>query len=70
MAWFGLFTNHIGLYVRPPVIQEHKKEFEGYVTTKSSVHLPLDRKIPVALVKKLVKARLDKNEAETIPRRR
>lgn len=64
MAWFGLQKAHIGLYVRPPVIEQHKKELAGYVTTVSAVHFPLDQKIPVALIKKLVKARMKINEAE------
>ena len=64
LAWFGLFTNHIGLYIRPPVIQEHRKELKGYVTTKSAVHLPLDREIPSSLVRKLVRARMRMNETE------
>jgi uncharacterized protein YdhG (YjbR/CyaY superfamily) len=64
LAWFGLHKSHIGLYLRPPIIEEHKKELAGYQTTKSAIHLPLDRKIPVPLIKKLVKARMKKNEAE------
>ena len=64
LAWFGFQKAHIGLYVRPPVIEEHKNELAGYETTKSAVHLPLDRKIPVPLIKKLVKARMKKNEEE------
>ncbi len=64
LAWFGLHATHIGLYLRPPVVAEHKRELEGYQTTKSAVHLPLDRKVPVALVKKLVKARDKMNEVE------
>jgi uncharacterized protein YdhG (YjbR/CyaY superfamily) len=63
LAWFGLHKAHVGLYVRPPVIEDHKDELAGYETTKSAVHLSLDRKIPVALIKKLVKARMKKNEA-------
>jgi uncharacterized protein YdhG (YjbR/CyaY superfamily) len=63
LAWFGLAKAHIGLYVRPPVIEEHKSELEGYGTTKSAVHLPLDKKLPIALIKKLVKARMKINEA-------
>ncbi len=63
LAWFGLHREHIGLYLRPPVIEEHKTELRGFVTTKSAVHLPLDRDIPVPLVKKLVRARMKKNEA-------
>jgi uncharacterized protein YdhG (YjbR/CyaY superfamily) len=62
LAWFGLFTSHIGLYLRPPVVEKHKDELAGYVTTKSAVHLPLDREIPVALVKKLVRARVKMND--------
>jgi uncharacterized protein YdhG (YjbR/CyaY superfamily) len=63
LAWFGLQRAHIGLYLRPPVVEEHKNELRGYETTKSAVHLPLDRKIPVPLIKKLVRARMKKNEA-------
>jgi uncharacterized protein YdhG (YjbR/CyaY superfamily) len=65
LAWFGLHKTYIGLYLRPPVIEEHKKELAGYGQTKSAVHFPLNEKIPAALVKKLVKARMNKNEAES-----
>lgn len=63
LAWFGFAKAHIGLYIRPPVIEEHKSELEGYETTKSTVRLPLDKQLPIALIKKLVKARMKKNEA-------
>src|SRR5208283_3098967 len=61
LAWFGIQKAHIGFYVRPPVVDEHKIELDGYETTKSAVRLPLDRKIPVQLIKKLVKARMKIN---------
>ncbi|HUI23133.1 MAG TPA: DUF1801 domain-containing protein [Nitrososphaerales archaeon] len=64
LAWFGIQRNHVGLYLRPPVIQEHPKELEGYVTTKSAVHFPLGREVDVSLVKWLVRARMKMNEAE------
>jgi uncharacterized protein YdhG (YjbR/CyaY superfamily) len=64
LVWFGLQDGYIGLYLRPPVIQEHKKELSGYTTTKSAVHLPLDEAMPVDLIKKLVKARMKKNEED------
>jgi uncharacterized protein YdhG (YjbR/CyaY superfamily) len=63
LVWFGLAKAHIGLYIRPPVIEEHKSELEGYETTKSTVRLPLNKQLPIALIKKLVKARMKKNEA-------
>lgn len=55
-AWFDFQKSGLNLRVRPPVIQDHKKELKGYSTTKSVVRFPLDQKIPVTLVKKLVKA--------------
>ena len=55
-AWFGFQKSYIRLLLRPPTIQDHEKELAGYTTTKAAVHLPLDNKIPVPLVKKLVKA--------------
>ena len=69
LAWFGFHTGHIGLYLRPPVVEDHRSDLEGYVTTKSAVHLPLDGKVPAALVKKLVRARIKLNEAEERKRR-
>jgi uncharacterized protein YdhG (YjbR/CyaY superfamily) len=64
LAWFGLHTTHIGLYLRPPVLQEHESELTGYQTTKSALHLPLNNKIPVTLLKKLVRAAMKKNETK------
>jgi len=64
LAWFAMMKTHIGLYLRPPIIEEHKHELEAYKTTKSAIHFPLDEKIPIALIKKLVKARMKKNDAE------
>jgi uncharacterized protein YdhG (YjbR/CyaY superfamily) len=52
---------HVGLYLRPPFIEEHKNELVNYETTKSAVHFPLDKRIPVPFVKKLVRARMKKN---------
>jgi uncharacterized protein YdhG (YjbR/CyaY superfamily) len=54
-AWFDVQKSRINLRVRPPTIQNHKKELEAYETTLSVVRFPLDQKIPASLVKKLVK---------------
>src|ERR1051326_130053 len=65
LLWFALMKNHIGLYLRPPIVQVHKKELAKYTTTKSAIHFPLDQKLPIPLIKKLVKARMKMNEAES-----
>ncbi len=64
LAYFAAAKSHIGLYIPPPVIAEHKKELAGYVTAKATVQFPLDKKLPITLIKKLVRARLKNLEAK------
>ena len=62
LVYFAIARKHIGLYVPTPVIEEHKKELEDYETAKATVRFPLNKRLPIALIKKLVKARIEKNE--------
>jgi uncharacterized protein YdhG (YjbR/CyaY superfamily) len=62
LAYFAAFKKHLGLYVPTPVIEEHRSELEGYETTSATVRFPLDKKLPISLIKKLVKARMEKND--------
>jgi uncharacterized protein YdhG (YjbR/CyaY superfamily) len=55
LAWFSFKDPHIRLHVRPPAIEEYKRELAAYPTTKAIVSFPKDKPIPVTLVKKLVK---------------
>ncbi len=65
LAYFALMKNHIGLYIPPPVLQDHSRELKGYSTSNSAtVRFPLDRKLPLALIRKLVKARMKYNESK------
>ena len=63
LAYFSIWKSHIGLYIPTPVVAEHQSELDGYETTKATVRFPLAKKLPVALIKKLVKAQMKKNEA-------
>ena len=55
-AWFSFKKPFVRLHVRPPVLEQHEKDVEGFVTTKAIISFPLDRAVPKVLVKKLVKA--------------
>ena len=63
LVYFAFARKHIGLYVPTPVIEEHKHELKGYETTKATVRFPIGKPLPVGLIKKLVNARIKKNEA-------
>ncbi len=64
LVYFAAFKHHIGLYIAPPVIEEHKKELNAYHTAKATVQFPHEKKLPLELIKKLIKARMKKNEAK------
>ena len=66
LFYFALFREHIGLFLLPPIIEEHKEELAKYETTKSSLHLPLNKPIPISLIKKLLRDGLKKHEAREL----
>lgn len=55
-AWFSFKDPYIRLHVRPPVIQNYKKQLTGFFTTKAVVGFAPDKPLSMAMVKKLVKA--------------
>ncbi|MEK6968543.1 MAG: DUF1801 domain-containing protein [Nanoarchaeota archaeon] len=65
LAYFAFAKAHIGLYITPPIIQEHNKDLEIYETAKATIRFPVDQKLPIALIKKLIKARMKINEAKS-----
>ncbi|MBI5553836.1 MAG: DUF1801 domain-containing protein [Candidatus Diapherotrites archaeon] len=64
LVYFALAKTHIGLYIPPPIVSEHAKELTGYEAFNATIRFPLDKKLPMALIQKLVKARMKKNEAK------
>jgi uncharacterized protein YdhG (YjbR/CyaY superfamily) len=50
------------------VVAEFAKDLEGYTTSKGTIQLPLDRPLPVALIRKIVKARVAQNLARAASR--
>lgn len=58
------FKNHIGFYPTPAVIREFKKELANYKTAKGSIQFPLDRLLPLSLIKKIAKFRIKKLKEE------
>jgi uncharacterized protein YdhG (YjbR/CyaY superfamily) len=62
LAYFALSKGHIGLYIPPPVVANHKEELKNYGTSTATVRFPLDKKLPTALIKKLVRERVEINK--------
>ena len=59
VAGFAAFKNHLSyLPFSGSVLSQLADELDSYAMTKSSLHFPVDRPLPKALVKKLIAVRL------------
>jgi uncharacterized protein YdhG (YjbR/CyaY superfamily) len=58
LLWYAAFSDHCSLFPTAAVIAAFKKELRGYVTSKGTIHFPLDKPLPTTLLKELVKARV------------
>jgi uncharacterized protein YdhG (YjbR/CyaY superfamily) len=56
---FAAFTSHIGLYPGAAAIAALREDLAGYRTSKGAVQLPLDRPLPLGLVAKIVRFRVE-----------
>jgi uncharacterized protein YdhG (YjbR/CyaY superfamily) len=58
---FAAFANHIGLYPTPSGVEELKLELSKYKQGKGSVQFPLNEPLPLDLIERIVKFRVEKN---------
>jgi uncharacterized protein YdhG (YjbR/CyaY superfamily) len=63
---FALYKNHIGFAPMPSAIRAFAKDLSAYKTTRGSVQFPLDKPLPITLIKKIVKFRVKENDEGTI----
>jgi len=61
LVYFGGYKNHIGFYPTGSGIEAFKKELSVYKGSKGTVQFPLDKPLPVALIKQIVKYRAQVN---------
>jgi len=62
LVYFGAWENHCALYAASPAVQKQfQKELKGFEISKGTIRFTPDKPLPIALVKKLVKARIAEN---------
>lgn len=62
LLYFAAHKNHIGFYPMGSGIEAFKEEITEYKSAKGSVQFPMDKPLPLALIKRIVKFRVEKNK--------
>jgi uncharacterized protein YdhG (YjbR/CyaY superfamily) len=58
LIWFAAFSDHCSLFPTASVIEKFKTELKGFRISKGTIHFSLDKPLPTALIKNLVRARV------------
>jgi len=61
LVWFAAFKNHIGFYPRESAIEAFKEKLSDYEVSKGTVRFPLDKPLPLDLIKEIVRFRVKEN---------
>ena len=70
LVHFAAFRNHIGFYPTPSGIEGFQAELEPYKNAKGSVQFPLDRPLPLELMERIVRYRVEENLAKAVRAKR
>jgi uncharacterized protein YdhG (YjbR/CyaY superfamily) len=66
LVWFSAHKNHIGFYPRVSGIEAFKKELAVYKGAKGSVQFPFNKPLPLVLISKIVRFRVQENSEKAM----
>jgi uncharacterized protein YdhG (YjbR/CyaY superfamily) len=63
LVHFAAFKNHIGFYPGSKAINMFKKEIASYKSSKGAIQFPIDKAMPLTLIKKIVRYRVKESSS-------
>jgi uncharacterized protein YdhG (YjbR/CyaY superfamily) len=58
LVTFAAFKNHIGFYPTPSAVSAFENDLEKFVTAKGSIQFPLEKPLPLPLIRKITAFRV------------
>ena len=65
LVHFAAYKNHIGFYPGPSGIEAFADELKKYASSKGAVQFPLNKPLPMDLIGRIVKFRLEENQRKS-----
>jgi uncharacterized protein YdhG (YjbR/CyaY superfamily) len=70
LVYFATMKNHIGFYPTASGIAAFQEELAAYAGTKGAVRFPLNRPLPVDLIQRIVRFRVEENRRQAADKAR
>ncbi|MEI6821834.1 MAG: DUF1801 domain-containing protein [Bacteroidota bacterium] len=64
LLWFAAAKNHIGLYPTASPIIFFKEALKEYKTSKGAIQFPINKPIPLNLVREIIKFKVEENTSK------
>jgi uncharacterized protein YdhG (YjbR/CyaY superfamily) len=64
LVWYAAFAKHCSLFPSNSVIVAFKDQLQGLKISKGTIQFPLDKPLPISLIKRIVKARVAEAEPQ------
>lgn len=61
LVYFAAFKTHIGFFPTTSGIEAFKEKLSAYETSKGTIRFPIDKPLPLELVKEIVRFRVKEN---------
>ena len=58
LVTFAVFKRHIGFYPTPSAVKAFAKDLWKFVTADASIQFPLEKPLPLSLIRKITKFRV------------
>lgn len=64
----GAFKHHVGIYPGPAAIVTFADELKGYKTSKGTIQVPHEAPLPIELVRRITRWRVEQQTTKAVPR--
>jgi uncharacterized protein YdhG (YjbR/CyaY superfamily) len=64
LVTFAVFKHHIGFYPTPSAVKSFNKILSKYKTAKGSIQFPLDKPLPLSLIRRITSFRVQESKRQ------
>lgn len=70
LVHFAAFKNHIGFYPGAEAVKIFQEEIASYKSSKGAIQFPIDKPMPLTLIRKIVEYRVKVNSSKDLKKKK